>query len=318
MKLKEITIELTQQCPNCCVYCSSLSSPTKRTILSVEMIEEAIADAVSLGARTINLSGGEPFMHPDILRIVKFIHQQQVSCLIYSSGIVLEKDKPVSIPNKLLEGIKGKVEKLIVNVEAADEITYNQIMGTSFGGFQLMQSSVRMAISLGITVEAHVVPTKLNTQQLPKIIGMCGELGISRISFLRLVVQGRALHNKKQLLLSDGETTIAKHLIATEAKSSKSNIRLGIPFGDCSQRVNCMTGISKLDIRYDGMVYPCEAFKNDNIGSLITAQADSICDRSLKDIYYTSEYLIDVRRLLNAFQRLDTCETCMNQYYSEK
>lgn len=315
MKLNEITIELTQQCPNYCVYCSSFSSPTKRTILSVEKIEEAVSDAVSLGARTINLSGGEPFMHPDILRIVDFIHQHQVSCLIYSSGIVLEKDKPVNIPKKVLEGIKGKVEKLIVNIEAADEATYNSIMGTNFGGFQLMQTTIRDAISIGLHVEAHVVPMKQNLQQLPQIIALCTKFGISRVSFLRLVVQGRVLANL-QIVLSDEETLLAKYLISFGANKCQSNIRLGIPFTDCSRKINCMTGTSKLDIRYDGKVYPCEAFKNDNIGNVITVQSDSIYNKSLKEIYHTSEYLIQVRLLLNDFQSIDTCETCMNQYFT--
>ena len=315
MKLNEITIELTQQCPNYCVYCSSFSSPTKRTILSVEKIEEAVSDAVSLGARTINLSGGEPFMHPDILRIVDFIHQHQVSCLIYSSGIVLEKDKPVNIPKKVLEGIKGKVEKLIVNIEAADEATYNSIMGTNFGGFQLMQTTIRDAISIGLHVEAHVVPMKQNLQQLPQIIALCTKFGISRVSFLRLVVQGRVLANL-QIVLSDEETLLAKYLISFGANKCQSNIRLGIPFTDCSRTINCMTGTSKLDIRYDGKVYPCEAFKNDNIGNVITVQSDSIYNKSLKEIYHTSEYLIQVRLLLNDFQSIDTCETCMNQYFT--
>lgn len=316
MPLKEITIEITQQCPNYCLYCSSMSSPLKKDLLSYEQIKQAVEDAIELGVKFISLSGGEPFLHPDVLKIIDYISEKSVSCLVYTSGIILAgNDKPTSIPVEVLERIKGKINKLIVNIEGADEKTYNEIMGTSFGGFQMMQTTIRNAVSAGITVEAHVVPMKVNLQQLPKIITMCSGLGISRVSFLRLVVQGRALKNQEQLVLSDEETTFAKYLITTSAKDNQSNIRLGIPFGDCYQRINCMTGTSKLDIRYDGKVYPCEAFKNDNISNLITVQSDSIFDKSLKVIYQTSEYLNQVRQLLNDFQSIDTCETCINQYY---
>lgn len=316
MKLREITIEVTQQCPNCCLYCSSMSSPSKKTFLQVEQIEEAIDDAVELGVKSISLSGGEPFLHPNFFKIIDYISEKGICCLVYTSGIILdENDRPVCIPKEVLVRIRNKVTKLIVNIEGADEDTYNLIMGTSFGGFLMMQTTIRNAVSVGFVVEAHVVPMKLNLQQLPQIIALCAELGIKRVSFLRLVVQGRALANQQQILLSDEETLFAKDLITTGAKEYRSNIRLGIPFSDCSRKINCMTGTSKLDIRYDGKVFPCEAFKNDNISYLFTVQSDSICDKSLKEIYQTSEYLNQVRQLLNDFQSIDTCETCVNQYY---
>lgn len=315
MKLKEITIELTQQCPNCCVYCSSLSSPVQKTFLTADKIEEAISDAVSLGAKSISLSGGEPFLYPEFCRIVDFIHQQKVSCNIYTSGIILQDGKPVSITEELLEAIKGKIDKLVVNVEAAEERVYDQIMGTSFGGFQMLKNSIRKAVTKGIQVEAHVVPMKLNIQQLPKIISLCDELGISRVSFLRLVVQGRALSHQSDILLDDDEIKFAKYLIAISTKQYQGSIRFGIPFGDCVNRVNCMTGISKLNIRYDGFVYPCEAFKDNRFKNKLNISPDNIINTGLKDIYNHSSYLMEMRNSLAYFQTIDTCETCMAQFF---
>lgn len=318
MKLKEITIELTQQCPNCCVYCSSLSSPSMRTYLSAEQIERTIDDAIELGAKSINLSGGEPFLHPQILEIIDYIYKHGEVCLVYTSGITLHEGKPISIPNEILERTKGKVSKLIVNVEAAEDRTYNQIMGTSFGGFGMMQDTIRRAIAMGITVEAHVVPMKLNLQQLPQIITICNKLGVSRISFLRLVVQGRALFHKTDILMNEKDVTFAKYLITTSANKYKGTIRFGIPFGDCTNPINCMTGISKLDIRYDGYVFPCEAFKNITLDNSISFLPSNINTQSLVEIFHNSEYLNDIRERLELFQSISSCETCIAQYYIAK
>ena len=287
-------------------------------MLSYGQIARSVDDAIALGVKSVSLSGGEPFLHPDVLKIIDYISAKKLQCLVYSSGIVLDKDgKPQSLSNEILSSIKVKIEKLIINVEAAEEETYNIIMGTNFGGFQLMQDTIRKAVSKGIAVEAHVVPMKLNIQQLPQIISLCNTLGISRVSFLRLVVQGRAVNNRHRILLSEEEIAFAKYLIAVGAKDMKSYIRLGIPFSDCSKRINCMTGIAKLDVRFDGKVYPCEAFKNDNLSHLIHADAESICDKSLLDIYQSSAYLIQVRLLLEGYQKEDSCETCINQYYAK-
>ena len=62
MSLNEITIELTQQCPNHCIYCSSLSNMEKNECLDYAAIIRVVDDAVILGAKTVSLSGGEPFL----------------------------------------------------------------------------------------------------------------------------------------------------------------------------------------------------------------------------------------------------------------
>ena len=89
MKLNEISIEITQQCPNHCIHCSSFSTWHTNMMMPWPKLREVIDDAVTLGAKTICLSGGEPFLHPNIIDIVKYIHEKGCSCFIYSSGIIL-------------------------------------------------------------------------------------------------------------------------------------------------------------------------------------------------------------------------------------
>ena len=316
MTLHEITIEVTQRCPNRCIYCSSLSDATKTQYLDYKTICRVVDDAKSLGAKSVSLSGGEPFLHPDIIKIAEYIHAQGLQCNLYSSGIMLSKEgKPTSVPSKILEAIKDKVFKLIVNIEAANEKDYNIIMGTDFGGFSLMKTTIRNAVAMGIIVEAHMVPMKLNYQQIPDIANLCIDLGITQLSFLRLVAQGRAQDNLQQVLLEAEELETAKRLMKEAAARQNIKIRQGVPFRDGAKRINCLTGICKLDVRYDGKVYPCEAFKNDNLKQ-IEADADNVKDKSFKEIYRSSIYLTQVRSLLEKFQSEQTCETCMKQYYT--
>ena len=318
MTLHEITIEVTQRCPNRCIYCSSLSDATKPQFLDFETICRVVDDAKSLGAKSVSISGGEPFLHPDIIKIAAYIHAQGLKCHLYTSGIMFsESGKPVSVPTKILGTINGKISKLIVNIESADERLYNLIMGTDFSGFSMMKETIRNAVAMGITVEAHMVPMKVNYQHIPEVVSLCVDLGVTQLSFLRLVAQGRALENLNQVLLDREELETAKRLMKEAAGRQDIKIRLGVPFRDGAKRVNCLTGISKLDVRYDGKVYPCEAFKNDNLKQ-IKADADNVKDKTLKEIYHSSDYLKQIRTLLANFQTEPTCETCMNQYYTRK
>lgn len=173
-------------------------------------------------------------------------------------------------------------------------------------------------IDMGISVETHVVPMQINVKQIFSIIKQCDRLGVTRISFLRLVNHGRVLDNQHRICLSDAEIDrLKKKLMCfTDGKSVK--IRMGIPFSSCSKRINCMTGINKLNIRYDGFVYPCEAFKNDMPEGLVKSHPDNICDKSLIEIYSLSPYLKEIRERLDAYQTVHTCENCINQYYRKE
>lgn len=317
MKLNEITIEITQQCPNKCVHCSSLSSPTKTTCLSLQTVMEVVDDAVSLGCELISLSGGEPFLYPELPQIVNHIAGHNIQCNIYTSGICYVEGKPTSVPVGLIEGLKGKVWKYIVNVESSDEATYDNILGTSFHGFDMMKQFISDAVAMGEVVEAHFVPMKLNYQQIPSVLEMCNQWGVSKVSFLRFVAQGRGFDNVSKLLLDDTEMREARQLMKECLVNKTIDLRIGIPFIECDKRLNCLAGISKLDVRYDGKVYPCEAFKNENLKHLISFEADNVKERSLKEIYNKSEHLLQTRKLLGEFQYQKTRETCMNQFYTK-
>lgn len=315
MILKEITIEVTQQCPNNCVHCSSFSCLRKTTYLSTDIIIEIINDALALGCRTFNISGGEPFLHPGLLQIVDYIDKHGVQCCIYTSGISMANGKPAIVPMRLLQSLKDKVDKYIVNVEAADEITYNRIMGTSFGGFGLMKTFIKEAVGLGDIVEAHFVPMKFNYHQIHDVVKMCADLGVSRVSFLRFVPQGRGFENRNDIQLNEVEVSRVKTMMEECVKNNASSIRIGIPLSSCKNRINCLTGTDKLVVRYDGNVYPCEAFKGEFYCEHIHSLPDNVNASRLGLIYSSSKYLCEVRALNTAFQNINACETCVNQFY---
>ena len=76
MKLKEITIEITQQCPNYCIHCSSMSSLSKNHMMPLEKVKELIDDVDILGCEQISFSGGEPFLHKDLVKMVAYAYRK--------------------------------------------------------------------------------------------------------------------------------------------------------------------------------------------------------------------------------------------------
>jgi len=213
-----------------------------------------------------------------------------------------------------LEYIASKVTKVIFNVEASDAITYNLIMGID--GFSVMKQSIISTVELGIIAEAHFVPMKLNISQIKSTITMCEQLGISKISFLRLVPHGRAIANYEKIALTLSEVEQLKKELADLHNNRAISIRIGVPLIAGNRKSECEAANGKLNIKYDGSVYPCEIFKNDKIRLLNTQMTpDSIFDKNLDLIFDQSDFLIHVRKQISKYKGEKTCENCIGQDY---
>lgn len=315
--LSEISIEILQRCPNRCIYCSSHSNPQATHIIPFEIIKNVIDDAKSLGCKTVCLSGGEPFLHPQILNIISYIAKQQLICYVYTSGIYMKDEVYSSLPNEYIEAIRGMVDKVIFNVEADSSALYDQIMGTDVGGFDMMKKSINDCVSSGLVVETHVVPMQVNFKHLKSIFEMCYQLGVSKVSILRLVLQGRALVNLSLVKLTgEGSREVTK-LIKALKEAYKGKVRIGLPYSDSNCRIYCKAASDKINVRYDGNVYPCEVFKDDLLNAKLGCKPDNVWKDRFYDIYQESSYLNVVRRRIEAFKKEDGDETCYGQFKIE-
>lgn len=316
--LSEISIEILQRCPNRCIYCSSHSNPQATHIIPFEIIKNVIDDAKGLSCKTVCLSGGEPFLHPQILDIISYIAKQQLTCYVYTSGIYMKDEVYSSLPNEYIEVIRGMVDKVIFNVEADSSALYDQIMGTDVGGFDMMKKSINDCVSSGLVVETHVVPMQVNFKHLKSIFEMCYQLGVSKVSILRLVLQGRALENLSLVKLSGEDSLEVTKLIKALNESYKGKVRIGLPYSDSNCRIYCKAASDKINVRYDGNVYPCEVFKDDLLNSKLGCEPDNIWKDSFYNIYQNSPYLNVVRKSIDAFKKEDGDETCYGQFKMKK
>ena len=254
-------------------------------------------------------------MHNMIADMVLFVATLGMQTYIYTSGIVFSGDRQrASLNADVLKTISSKVTKLIFNIEAASSGTYDRIMGT-IGCFEKLKQSIRDTHNCGIVAEAHFVPMKPNISEVKEVIALCRELSVSKLSFLRLVLHGRAQFNMNEIALSSEELSDFRILLNDLKELSDVDIRIGVPLSLDASCHKCEAANGKINIKYNGKVYPCEAFKNDFVKTRLQGlQPQSIYDDSLSDIYRSSQYLRLVREMSREFAHDDHCETCIGQY----
>ena len=106
--LKDLCFEIIQTCPNKCKFCSSNSSKDKTTIITLEDFKKTVMYFITHGGiGEISISGGEPFLHPDLFEMIKFCKDNGIRTVIFTSGI---KRTPV-MPEEAIEYIKNKCKK---------------------------------------------------------------------------------------------------------------------------------------------------------------------------------------------------------------
>ena len=290
--MKHVSIEILRKCPNNCMHCSSDSGPKKDDfIINYKEIKEIFDGLSEIGVEVVSISGGEPFLHQDLLKVVKYGKEKGFKIFIYTSGIMLdENDRYIPLKEKLIEELNNaKVDKLIFNLQSLKPDVYDNIMGTS-GNLSLLKESIKLSKKYSIYTELHFVPMKLNYKEIESIIKFIEEEGLDRVSFLGLIPHGRAKVNKHKLYL---DKDINFEVKKTLANYEGEKVRVGIPLQIKKQTCICNAVSDKLYIKFDGTVYGCEAFKYyplyDEENNII--KPDNIKDKDIQWIYNNSKYL---------------------------
>lgn len=315
--IKDVSIEIIQKCLNRCLHCSSCSTSKSTAMLSINVVKKVVEGLCALGVQRICLSGGEPFLHPEISEIIEFISQKGIIVDVYSCGIIGNEDDPTSLPLPLLKKLKSiGLRSIIFNMPSASGNTYNLITQTT-GHFDLLIESITNTVAANVFAEIHFVPMSLNYKDASSVVSFAEQLGVHQLNFLKLVPHGRAKENFVDLSINESALNKLQNDLLVLKRNGKA-IRIGLPLSISGTTPPCHAVSEKLYIKFDGSVFGCEAFKyivfiSDN-GDMI--KPNNIHNESIVDIYNQSSYLAESRKLVKQYSSCTVgCENCPVQKY---
>ena len=175
-----------------------------------------------------------------------------MKCSMYTSGIANGfpiEDLKLSTPDKLIFSLYSGERKI------HNRITRNRT------SFEKTTESIRRSIDTGIVVELHCVITTINLNHLDSLMEFAEEVGINKVSFLRLVPQGRT--NFRSTFLPDYRDYLKLRWIFLDLMNRyKPEIRLGSPFNilHINGCTRCTSG-DRMVINSQGVAFPCDALK---------------------------------------------------------
>lgn len=180
-----LRISLTDRCNFRCRYCmpgEDIKRIEQGEILTAEELERIVRVMAQLGIRKVRLTGGEPLVRKDVIRLVEGIRS--------IDGI----DEIAMTSNGSLLGSSARalkeagLDSVNISLDTLDRENFIRICGTDALGDVL--SGIHGALSEGMTVKLNCVPVKeWNDSEIEEIAALAKEYPID-VRFIELMPIG--------------------------------------------------------------------------------------------------------------------------------
>ncbi|MDQ6989490.1 MAG: radical SAM/SPASM domain-containing protein, partial [Mariprofundaceae bacterium] len=267
-------IEMTAKCNEKCVHCYADSHPERTEILSIEEIKKALDNAAELGNPLVQFTGGDPFIHPDLLEAVQHASQLNFRGVeIYTNGLLLSAERLAQfLPYR---------PRFAFSVYSHDPKTHDEITQVP-GSFERTMRGIKRAVDSGLVVRANAVIMKQNQgHERPLQHYLHEEIGIpwNMIGFDTMNDMGRGEFMDYVLDLDEQPAKTHKpadfddlpsspsqnssHVtpeIATQSNNEKPQMVAKMP--------NITSRTGKLCVSYSGDVFPCIFARQNWLGNI--------------------------------------------------
>jgi MoaA/NifB/PqqE/SkfB family radical SAM enzyme/SAM-dependent methyltransferase len=181
--LRELWLHVTNRCNLACQHCLFASAPDDATELPAERILELSGQAWSLGCRVFALTGGEPFVHPDIEAVIDgLLSRAGTRVVVLTNGLLLRRHG-----DALQRWPRERVHLQISIDGLADR--HDQVRGP--GSFDRLRKELEWLRAAGVPFTLSLCVMHNNVRDLPRVIDLAAEVGATNVHGMWYFVRGR-------------------------------------------------------------------------------------------------------------------------------
>jgi radical SAM protein with 4Fe4S-binding SPASM domain len=238
-----IELDLSNRCNYQCIHCSRQASSSDESIqneLRLDEIKVILSDAAKNGILSLQLMGGEPFLHPHFFDICEHAKRERIQHLATSSnGSLIHKETA--------KRLAGYFDEIQLSLHGAVENTHDEIVGNQ-GAWRKIRAAAEALSANGVKVRLSFTIMERNVGEIESMPAVAKELGAASIRFLSLSNQGRGKDLKGWC--KEERSLIGSRLRKMLLKEKERNTGLGIQCG----------GFPPLEpIRTNALFYGCPA-----------------------------------------------------------
>ena len=164
-------------CNLACSYCSVASSPqARKRSLGLERVKALVDEAVTEGFTEVYLTGGEPFLEPDIVEMVLYA-TERLDVVLLTNGMLYQGWRL-----EQLKRLAGR-ERLVLqtSIDAASAAGHDANRG--LGSWRKAMDGLRLAVGLGLPVRVGMTETPDNGHEVEPLRALLAGMGITGKDF---------------------------------------------------------------------------------------------------------------------------------------
>ncbi len=236
-----------------CSFCDLWDRPQE---LSLERCLSLLDEAVAIGTKTLVITGGEPFLHKDLFRVVRAARERGLGVNITTNGTLIEK--------RWDELANSGVDSLSVSLDGLEDV-HEELRGQRGCHTRTWRGlrALRAGSEIGLSV--YFVATNKNVHQLVQVYEQARELG-ARFDFwpVNEAPELALTSEEHQRLYREAVAHIAAQVpeIAARRLFDEEGLRYHSGTGG---KVRCLGLVDQYGVTYEGDLLPCCVWEGDNL-----------------------------------------------------
>ena len=236
----QVTISITEECPNRCLHCA-LPDSGRHHRLEPGEVEDVVGQVLDLGTTLVIFDGGEPTTYRELPDLVRAVDDRAVTT-IFTSG--------AGFTPKLARELKDAgLFAVNVSLDSAAEAEHDRMRGRA-GAFRDAMRAVENALAAGLLVDLYAVLRRDNVSEIGAFHRLATEIGADELTFFEVVPTGRWTEEIGSILSMEDYAALDEFVSRAPPPRTFS-----VPAA--FREVGCFAGRSWMHITPEGDVYPC-------------------------------------------------------------
>lgn len=286
--LKSIQFELTSRCNERCIHCYI---PNAKKNSGQDMPFEKFCNILDqfadMGGIHVSISGGEIFLHKDILRIIRYCREKDLEICLLSNLISLEDTQIPVIKEARLSYVQTSLYSMDSSIH--DTIT------TVKGSHEKTMKALKKLIAADIPVQISCPLMKANRDSYLDVLRFAQQNKIK--AFSDYILMGKAdlcTDNLRNRLSIEETEKVIRNIIEYNVDYPRW-IREKKPYVETinsqvyAKQPLCGVGLNNICVTENGNLYPCPGWQSMIVGN--------VNNKRLADIWENSEQLNMLRRI---------------------
>ena len=315
--ISSLQFELSSRCNERCIHCYIPNNKKNHGFdMPTAKVKSIIDEFAAMGGIHVTLSGGEAFLHKDIIEIARYCREKDLKISILSNLISLKDDQIKALKKVNLSLIQ--VSLYSMDPEIHDFIT------TVKGSFEKTKASIEKLVAADIPIQISCPIMKANRIGYDKVLDYAHKLKVkAQTDYIMMARSDLDTENLANRLSLEETEELLRDIIEHDIRYREDTLQQ-LPITDeikfnlerFMKQPVCGVGYDNCCITANGDVYPCAGWQDYVLGN--------VYKQTLNEIWEESERVKELRKITQASfpqclecEARDYCARCLVRNYNE-